>query len=751
MPYPGRVRSPSPTMTRLSTPLALALAAALSLPSLAHAQSAPAQAAGVQAAGTVETARYATLAEAVAAVVPEETELAVPGVLPSDGFGLSVSLYGDRALVGAPFVDDAGSASGAAYVIAFDGSQPAGQQWALEAKLIADDGAPSAYFGDAVSLHGDRALIGAYNDDNPSGASGSAYVFVFDASQPAGQQWTQEAKLTATDDVPGDNNFGESVSLSAGRALIGASADGDAAYNAGAAYVFALDASRPSGEQWVQEAKLVADDAGSQDRFGRVVSLDGDRALVGAPYDAVDFEGDRGSAYVFSFDGQAWSQQEKLTVPDAVGYYFGGAVSLSGHRALIGGAIPNGGDDYSNSNEAYVFAFDGSQPAEQQWTLEQTLRETPPTGGVREFGTAVSLDGDHALVGAPRTQFTSSQLEGEVYVLTLDVTQPPGEQWVESSRLSITGGNPDLWFGFSVSLSGDRALVGAPRLAAQPQVFGAAYIYDLELGAPLVADAGPDQTVVAGQTVALDGSASTDAQTFAWALDGAVLSTGSPTASFCAAAPGLYTATLTVSNADGSDADAVAVTAVSASDALGALVTDVAATPGPNRDQKRALVAELKKAQRALARGLSPAPFLASFRSQVLGLEADGTLTAAAADALVVSVDAVAEATASPCTEAAGAPQTAAATAGEGFGLSVWPNPSAGRATVAFTVEAAGAVRLSVVDALGREVAVLREGAVEAGRHTAVLDAAALPAGVYLVRLATADGPAATERITRLR
>ena len=107
-------------------------------------------------------------------------------------------------------------------------------------------------------------------------------------------------------------------------------------------------------------------------------------------------------------------------------------------------------------------------------------------------------------------------------------------------------------------------------------------------------------------------------------------------------------------------------------------------------------------------------------------------------------------AVASPCS-AAGAPATASATVEPGFGLSVWPNPSAGQATVAFSVETAGAVRLSVVDALGREVAVLVEGAVEAGRHQAVVDAGSLPAGTYLVRLVPADGEVATERLTRIR
>ena len=64
------------------------------------------------------------------------------------------------------------------------------------------------------------------------------------------------------------------------------------------------------------------------------------------------------------------------------------------------------------------------------------------------------------------------------------------------------------------------------------------------------------------------------------------------------------------------------------------------------------------------------------------------------------------------------------------------PNPTRGSARVAFSLAEAGAARLSVVDALGREVAVLADGELSAGAHEATFDTARLPAGVYVVRLA---------------
>ena len=78
------------------------------------------------------------------------------------------------------------------------------------------------------------------------------------------------------------------------------------------------------------------------------------------------------------------------------------------------------------------------------------------------------------------------------------------------------------------------------------------------------------------------------------------------------------------------------------------------------------------------------------------------------------------------------------------------PNPTAGRADVPFALARAGAVRLAVYDALGREVAVLADGDAAAGAHRATFDATGLAAGVYVIRLTTTDG-ALARRLTVTR
>jgi plastocyanin len=75
------------------------------------------------------------------------------------------------------------------------------------------------------------------------------------------------------------------------------------------------------------------------------------------------------------------------------------------------------------------------------------------------------------------------------------------------------------------------------------------------------------------------------------------------------------------------------------------------------------------------------------------------------------------------------------------------PNPTRGTATLSFALAEASAVRLAVYDLLGREVAVLVDGTLEAGQHEAMLDGSALPAGVYVYRLVV-DGQEQTGRLT---
>jgi len=259
-----------------------------------------------------------------------------------DGFGEALAADGNLVIVGAPRDNDNGWRSGSAYVFERD---PNGV-WLQAPKLLADDGGAYDNFGYAVAIEGDVAVVGAPDDDDLGNYSGSAYVFERD---PNGA-WSQAAKLLPHD---GDVfwNFGESVAVSARRALVGATTAFAFAPAGGAAYVFERDATRA----WTEVAQLVSDDIATADAFGAAVALSADVALIGAWGDD-DHGEETGAAYVFTRQPNcSWRQVAKL-VPDGAGAYdrFGSAIALSANTAIIGAYKDD--DNGEDSGSAYVFA-----------------------------------------------------------------------------------------------------------------------------------------------------------------------------------------------------------------------------------------------------------------------------------------------------------------------------------------------------------------------------------------------------------
>ena len=159
----------------------------------------------------------------------EEAKLTASDGAAVDYFGVSVSVSGDTAVVGAWSGDGIVADSGSAYVFVRSGTT-----WSEQAELTASDGAADDWFGFAVSVSGDTAVVGADYDDDNGMNSGSAYVFV-----RSGTTWTEQAKLTASDGAATDV-FGRSVSVSGDAAVLGARLDDDNGTDSGSAYVFDL-------------------------------------------------------------------------------------------------------------------------------------------------------------------------------------------------------------------------------------------------------------------------------------------------------------------------------------------------------------------------------------------------------------------------------------------------------------------------------------------------------------------------------
>ena len=324
--------------------------------------------------------------------------------------------------------------------------------WTEGQKLLAADGAANDNFGLWVAFNGDTALIGAWNDDDNGVDSGSAYVFI-----RTGTTWTQQAKLLASDGQAGDS-FGSSVSLSGDTALIGARWDDDNGNKAGSAYVFTR-----TGTTWTQQAKLLAADGAAEDRFGGSVPLDGDTAIISAWFDNDNGNGS-GSAYVFTRTGTTWTQQAKLLASDGQAGDDFGDVSLSGDTALIGAALDD--DNGVDSGSAYVFIRTGTT-----WTQQAKLLASDGQAGDQFSRWAVSLDGDTALIGAEGDDDNGVD-SGSAYVFIRT-----GTTWTQQAKLLASDGATQDYFGNSVSLSGDTALIGAENDDDKGINSGSAYVF----------------------------------------------------------------------------------------------------------------------------------------------------------------------------------------------------------------------------------------------------------------------------------
>ncbi|MEZ4224258.1 MAG: FG-GAP repeat protein [Polyangiaceae bacterium] len=335
-----------------------------------------------------------------------------------DWFGYAVAVSGDTALVGAPANDDLDVGAGAAYVF-----ERTGASWSQQAKLLASDGAVSDEFGYSVALSGDTALIGAWLDQDQGFATGSAYVF-----ERKGSTWFEQAKLVASDQA-GKDYFGHAVALSGDTALVGALQDDDKGENSGSAYVF-----QRTGSSWSQQAKLVASDGLADDEFGTSVALDGDTAVVGAPR---NFKSG-GAAYAFVRTGTTWSQQAKL-LPTVTGTTFGMATSLSGETALIGAPASTG--------SVYAFVRSGAS-----WSLQWKLDASAL--GNKVIGNAVAIRGDTAVVGVPHEDGGGIE-SGSVYVY-----KRIGATWAVETKVAASDGKNYDRLGASVALDGNTVVTG---------------------------------------------------------------------------------------------------------------------------------------------------------------------------------------------------------------------------------------------------------------------------------------------------
>jgi hypothetical protein len=358
------------------------------------------------------------------------------------------------------------------------------------------------FSGWSVGVSGDTMVVGAPREGSGTTGvnsspnerarnSGAAYVFVRN-----GTNWTQQAYLkpTAVGATQAGDEFGYSVAVSGDTVIVGAHLEGSGttgvkstpdenATNSGAAYVFVRNGTNWTQQAYLKPAAVGATQAG--DEFGYSVAVSGNTVVVGAHLEAsgttsvnsVPNESaiNSGAAYVFVRNGTNWMQEAYLK-PAAFGTKqggdgFGWSVAASGDTVVVGAigedssttgvnSTPN--ESAGTSGAAYVFTRRWTH-----WTQEAYLKPAAvgTTQGEDRFGWSLAASGDTVVVGGPYESSTTTGVNsppnesnfgaGAAYVFARR-----GTNWTQQAYLKPAD-QTDL-FGYSVAVSGDTVVVGAP-------------------------------------------------------------------------------------------------------------------------------------------------------------------------------------------------------------------------------------------------------------------------------------------------
>ncbi len=328
----------------------------------------------------------------------------------STSWGHSVDISGTTFIAGYP---SHRGHSGGVFIM-----ERKGKRWETLNHFKTPDNGTMDWYGCAVALEGDIAVVGAYEHGGKrhkagallGGGPGLVYVYKREA-----KGFEEMVKLKG-EDIQNDDRFGYAVDMS-GNTLIAGTPFHDE--EKGAVYVYQLD-----GKQWKQTAKLQADDAGVKNRFGWDCAVHENTIVVGAPLAAAPARLS-GAAYVFKRQGDAWAQVAKITPDDGDGGdSFGAAVDVSRDLIIVGANKDENEAKKRSSGSAYIFQLVGDGV-----TQEAKLTADKPQEGAG-FGHSVAIDINRALVGAPTTNTKANLNSGAAYAF-LKV----GADWVLQARV----------------------------------------------------------------------------------------------------------------------------------------------------------------------------------------------------------------------------------------------------------------------------------------------------------------------------
>jgi hypothetical protein len=348
----------------------------------------------------------------------------------------------------------------------------------LAAKANTADLAPVATSGAYADVTGTPTLApvatsGAYSDLTGTPTLPSALTDLSITDGTAGQVLSADGDGTYTfiDAASGGGGSFEAVasgSISDGAPTV-LNADGTVA-------AVAEEATTPSLLQTLNNPSAYS--TSLNDYFGWSVAISGSYAIVGAYWE--DDAGGTGSGKAYIFDVTTGAVVHTLDNPNAYGTstddYFGDSVAISGNYAIVG-AYNEDDAGGTASGKAYIYNVTTG-------ALLHTLDNPNPygTSELDRFGWKVAATGNYAIVGAYLEADAGGTSSGKVYIF--DVTTGALVRTLDNPNAYNTSTSDN--FGYSVAASGNYAIIGAHREDdAGGSSSGKAYIYNVTTGALL--------------------------------------------------------------------------------------------------------------------------------------------------------------------------------------------------------------------------------------------------------------------------
>lgn len=409
------------------------------------------------------TGAVAVLAMAGAAAAQSMPASAQSGV--QQGFGATVAVHGDQIIVG----ESANQAS-PGYIYAYE--RDASGSWTQTARLSSPDASDADGFGGALAVDGDLMATSGNLED------GSAAVYAFEKKDGT---WSMAQRIPMPDSAA--TGFGTSLALSGDRLLVGAFASND---TTGSVLAYRRDGSG----KWTSAGKLTPSDGVAKDRFGVVLAVEGDLALVSATRSGEQV----GATYVFRATDSGWVEEGKLVARGVTkGDRFGSSVLIKDDVVLVG-------TERVNRFVGSVYAFE--RDAESgDWNESYALQPFDAVQQTR-FGVSLRDAGDELWVGAMGV----NDFAGSIYRFS----RSADGGWTSSTKLAADDLDARDLFGSTFDVDGDLAAVSALN---SDFGLGSVYVFTRDAGgdwtgeAELYTAASAKDAVVGGQIRCADGEA----------------------------------------------------------------------------------------------------------------------------------------------------------------------------------------------------------------------------------------------------